>query len=298
MTMRNELSLPPDGGDPLSFQERLYALLSRRAGLYCGCGSSSLPAAAAQALLEGIYFTLGVRPEDGAAALGPLLHADLEEAFQRGLTAIERKIARAKRLCETVQAGLPPIENRSLTDTLNSISRCWPRYDYRCFPQEIPCDIDYQLCLPVPDALLGVDYLIEYLKRLSWENDLLGRFDRRRLIGVLDAYCPDYRGLLINLAEPAAVNALGLVLAGGDPLALTVSDGQRRRIARSLAPLPGPLRVRALEHAAETLCAALGIPRPRARAYWHGLAAGLAPRLGPALERGDLSAIFLSIPVL
>lgn len=290
----HELSVPPDGGAPPELQERLYALLARRAALYNGSDSSSLPVERARALMEGIYFTLGVSPEGGTDALALLPGADLEEAHRRGLLSIERRIVRAKRLWAAVRSGLPPIENRSLYDTLTSMGGCWRRYDYRCFPQEVPCDIDYQLCQSVPETLLGVDYLIEYLKRLSMENELLGRFAPERAAAVLGCACPDYRGLLINLAEPVAVNALGLVLAGEDPLALSVTPGARARIGALLAPLPGALRAAAMERAAEALCAFLGISRPRARRYWRALAAGAVPRVGAALDAGDLSGIFLS----
>jgi hypothetical protein len=79
----------------------------------------------------------------------------------------------------------------------------------------VPCDIDYQLCRPVPEDLLGVEYVNEYLRRVVLENDFLRRFPKEPVIKLLENYCPDYRGLLINLYEPVATNALGSRSSGG-----------------------------------------------------------------------------------
>ena len=62
----------------------------------------------------------------------------------------------------------------------------------------------------MPETLRGVDYVNDWLRRLCLEQNFLDRFDPALVRAVLDRSCPDYRGLLINLYEPIAVNALGL----------------------------------------------------------------------------------------
>lgn len=133
----------------------------------------------------------------------------------------------------------PQIENRSLTDTLAGIGAFWRRYDRRFFAHEVPGDIDYQLCLPAPERLLGVDYLISWLSRLLAESRFLNCFDRRAVVRVLEGSCPDYRGLHINLFEPVAVNALGRTLLGLDPLDLALpSEGRARLAGTGCGPCP------------------------------------------------------------
>ena len=77
------------------------------------------------------------------------------------------------------------------------------------FAQEIPCDTDYQLALPVPPEQQGVDYVVTYLAHLAVENRFLQRYPRKVLCPVWEVYCPP---LPAGGAEP--VRACGVQLAG------------------------------------------------------------------------------------
>lgn len=268
--MKHELSRPGDA-------EELYALLTRRVGLYAGLDHSSVPTALAEELFASVAFTL----EQGGSAPG-----GLEERFEAGLAATRRKLEYGKQLWQAARDSLPLVENLSLRSTVKGIGGFWRRYDYRFFAHQIPCDIDYQLCRPVGEALQGVDYVNAYLERLCMENDFLSRFDPRYVKALLTVYCKDYRGLLINLYEPAAVNALGLALVGGDLSRLNITAEQRGEIGRVL-DREGPERLAA---AAEKLAALLDLRPKAAGEYLRGLAGDLAPRLRTA----DLSGIFLT----
>lgn len=61
---------------------------------------------------------------------------------------------------------------------------------------QVPCIFDYPLRHPVPETLLGVDYINEHLGRPLVEFDFLGRFESRTCMGVLERSGPDYVGLL------------------------------------------------------------------------------------------------------
>ena len=203
--------------DALRAQEALWALLRRQARLYAP-ESSSLPAETAAALTESVLLTLGA-DRDPRVLLAP----DLPEKFWQGQRRLAQKLEVSRRLWQTAWATRSEAENRSLLDTLNSLKHFPDRYDLRFFAQEIPCGIDYQLSQPVPETLRGVDYVNDWLRRLCLEQNFLDRFETALVRAVLDRSCPDYRGLLINLYEPIAVNALGLALLGDDPRSLTVS---------------------------------------------------------------------------
>jgi len=268
--MENELSRL---GDP----EELYTFLARRVGLYTGLDHSSVPTALAEELFASAAFTL----EQGRTAPG-----SLEERFTAGLAATRKKLEYGKTLWQAVRESLPQAENRSLRDTVRNIGTFWRRYDYRFFAHQIPCDIDYQLCRPVSEARQGVDYVNAYLERLWMENDFLNRFDPRYVKGLLTAYCGDYGGLLINLYEPAATNALGLALLGGDFSKLNITPEQRREIGQVLCRV-GPER---LEAAAEKLAELMNLQPKAAGEYLRGAAADLVPRVRAA----ELNGIFLT----
>lgn len=155
-TMANELTCPLTGAEERLWQEKLAALLVRQIALYTANESSSVPAAAARELLRGVLFFLAV-PEDvgsryeadRAACIRTLLSCDLADELARGQRRAQRDAALTIALWRKVVAALPPLENRSLRDTLRSIGRGFHRYDTRFFPQRFDCDIDYQLAVPV-----------------------------------------------------------------------------------------------------------------------------------------------------
>jgi hypothetical protein len=82
-----------------------------------------------------------------------------------------------KRLFITASLGLPAIENASLRDTMRGIRLFFRRYDLHFFAHQIPTVLDYQLSHAVPDSFLGIEYIVEYLRRLIIENDFLRRFE-------------------------------------------------------------------------------------------------------------------------
>ena len=238
--MMNELTRPLTGAEERLGQEQLAALLVRQIALYTANESSSVPAAAARELLRGVLFFLAV-PEEPEASSQPEdvgsryeaeradrirvpLPLDLADELARGQRRAQRDAALTIALWRKVVETLPPLENRSLRDTLRSIGRGFHRYDTRFFPQRFDCDIDYQLAVPVSESLLGINYVNRYLTHLAAEYSLLTRLPQGEVRAVLERSCPDWRGLLVNLYAPVAANALARTLLGGE--GLTLSDGE------------------------------------------------------------------------
>jgi hypothetical protein len=56
--------------------------------------------------------------------------------------------------------------------------------------------------VPVPEGLKGLDYVEAWLNQLLEEARFLALFDEDDISAYLDSWCPDYRGLLINLHDP------------------------------------------------------------------------------------------------
>lgn len=279
--------------DVTAFQARFLRLLERRTAIFTMGDSSSVPADVAVDLLRSVCFVLGIDP-DAPSVPQKLLSVDLDEEFRRRLAEIEHKLELTGNLWRDACAGMPRISNIALQDTLASIGDFPRRYDFRSMAHEIPCSIDYPLCHPVPESLAGVDYINEYLRRLTVEGDFLRRFELRSCVRVLASGCPDYRGLLINLYEPVATNAIGLAVIEEDPQRLDISDGDRAEIARRLSPLGQVGRARVMREAAQSVCAALGIRDDEATEYLGELASDLLPRIEVGLRRDDLRGVFVS----
>ena len=277
--------------DVAAFQERFARLLERRTAIYTMGDSSSVPKHVAVDLLRSVCFVLGIDPERQEVP-ERLLSVDLEEEFRRRLADIERKVELAAELWREVVATMPAIPSVSLQDTLAEIGNFPRSYDFRSMAHEIPCSFDYPLCHPVPESLVGVDYIVEYLRRVLIEADFLRRFDRDACIRVLERTSSDYAELLVNLYEPVATNAIGRALIGEDPRSLRIADEERAEIARRPGLMSAAARKRLLREAADAVCDAVGLG-DEAREYLRALAAELLPRVQVALAHGELGGVFV-----
>jgi len=278
--------------DVAVFQHRLGRLLERRAAIYTMGDSTSVPMHVAADLLRSVCFVLGIDP-DRPEVPQSLLSIDLEGEYRRRLDDIGRKVQAAEKLWRDVCATMPLIENIALRDTLEAIASFFKHYDYRSMAHDIPCSIDYPLCHPVPDSLLGVDYIAEYLRRLRIEAEFLRCFEIEACERVLASSCPDHVGLLINLYEPIAANAAGRALIGRRPAALRITDDDRAEIVRRLGPLGEAKRERALREAGVAACKALGMHAEDSVEYLCEMVPELLPRIEVGLAHGELRGVFV-----
>jgi hypothetical protein len=283
-------------------RRKLLALLARRTGLYTALDSSSVPVETAQELLTSLGFTLGLALRSSGGSAKRMVTEDLDTLYRQGVQILEERLNLGKRLFITASLGLPAIENASLRDTMRGIRLFFRRYDLHFFAHQIPAVLDYQLSRAVPDSFLGIEYIVEYLRRLIIENDFLRRFAPDQVAGLLRSFCPDYRSLPVNLFEPAAANAVGRALLKG-PLPLATDDRvqwlffteeDRRLLAVLFESLPEPGARSALRGAAARLCRTLDIRDPAAQAYLENTASDLYPRIAAALPHGGLGGIFPS----
>lgn len=206
------------------FEAKLWQLMKVQVRRYTGGDSSSVPVELAEELLESVLFTLGIDPK-GELNLDKLnLEMAYEDLLKMGQKRLEKKLTCAKWLWHELCLQLSPLENISLHDTLKGFDGFWKQYNASFFAHQIPCDIDYQLANPVPNTRKGVDYVIEYLTRLTLENTFLKAFETKRCKQVLETYYLDYKGLLVNLYEPVLYTALACNLLGKDVRRLSVKE--------------------------------------------------------------------------
>lgn len=186
--MKDRLEVPLTPSECREVQEKLLELLSCQVRWYTMGESASVPAELAQRLLDSICCCLGISSRHPDERWKRLLNCDVTAAYQSGLSCIEKKTRLGERLWQAVCANLPPVENTSMLDTLKSIGTFWRKYDSAFFAHEIPCDIDYQLAIPVPGSFQGIDYVDQYLenffvKTVSFGNIRPGTW-RRSLIDI------------------------------------------------------------------------------------------------------------------
>ena len=276
-----------------SIQAKLFALLARRTELYTMGEHSSVRIETAQELLQSVIFCLNLYLKQSGNKRKLLAQADLEELFKLGQGVIEERLELGKKLYRIACDSAPEIENTSYKDTLRNIGDFFKRYDYRFFAHLIPCDIDYQLCNPVQEGLQGVEYINQYLGRIIIENSFVSKFENSIVERLLNSYCSDYKGLVINIYAPLAANAVGLALLHEEVRSLCITEADGERLVKLFEPLSVTPAKKALGDAAERACAELKISDASSVRYLRKTAEELFPRIEAALPHGGLDGVFV-----
>lgn len=286
---------PLDERGEAALQAGLYRLLEKRVRYMTMGDSTSVRAETAEELLKSIIYALELYARESGLPRSALLARDICDVYDDAIDVLEREKARAKALYERALAYVPPVGNRSYNDTLKGLGLFFRRYDPRVMAHDIPCDIDYQLCIPVDERLQGVSYVLEYLQRLLYEQAFLARLDGERVKRLLYKYCPDPAEQLINLCEPAIVNAIGASMAGLSVSRLEVPASAGARLAKTIANTDAATVGAKAERASEAVCDALALCEACCRDYVEYVARALCPRLTAAAQNGDLSRVFIDI---
>ena len=283
-----------DEKDMLRIQKGLWLLLAQQTERYTMGDSSSVPAETALELFRSICFSIGWYLQESGDDIS-LLTVNVQNLLQLSRAMLQERIEEGKKLLRQTAASAPPVGSRSYLDTLNGLGEFFRCYDCRFFAHEIPGNIDYQLNQPVPETLLGIAYVEEYLHRLLIENKFCRSFNTEIMISLLENSCPEYRELLVNIYEPVAVNAIGCVLLGKDVRELDISADDRIRLVDYFHSLAQDEARKALRAAADRVCSELQIFDPASCDYLRQTTRELYPRIKAAIAGGDLEEVFTSL---
>ena len=283
MNDRPKLYVPAPG----EITEALYSLLSAQCKSFTGGQSSSLSVETVEALLSSICFSLSCFANKYGQ--NALLKIPPEKALEGARDILKKRI----QLCKTLYLTLLRLpfqpDNVSYRDTVNGMENFFKKYDYYFFADQIPCDIDYQLCLPVSENLWGVEFLTEYIKRLICEGRFCGAFQRYEITALLANFGSRNDELLINVFTPVLSNALGRVLLGHDISTLEVTPDGIEKLFSMFAGLKYEEALPIVDKASKLLCSRVGFSGYNAE-YVTESARTLIPRIC----RCDPKGLFLS----
>lgn len=284
MNDRPKLYVPAPG----EITEALYSLLSAQCKSFTGGQSSSLSVETVEALLSSICFSLSCFANKYGQ--NALLKIPLEKALEGARDILKKRI----QLCKTLYLTLLRLpfqpDNVSYRDTVNGMENFFKKYDYYFFADQVPCDIDYQLCLPVNESLWGVEFLTEYIKRLICESRFCGAFQRYEITALLANFGSRNDELLINVFTPVLSNALGRVLLGNDISTLEVTPDGIEKLFSMFAGLKYEEALPIVDKASKLLCSRVGFSGYNAE-YVTESARTLIPRIC----RCDPKGLFLSL---
>ena len=285
MTQFPVIPLTPEQQRRLSLE--LYARMDSQVKSYNasrGVPSTSVSTETARALMESMRYTL-------EAAGGYFPGADVSELLVRGQTLLEERLEQAKELLNLVEATGPSFQTRYYSETLRRLRRFLTRYDHLHLAHAVPGGLDYPLLIPVPEALLGIDYVLFYVNCLWSENQLLHPISPDALSELTDAAPPDYWAAPQNLCEQVLLNAMAATLLGRKHEPLILSGDEPERLSGILRGMDRDQLRRTFTEALARLCGELHIP-PRPARYAGGVIDQLLPRLSAALPAGNLSTFF------
>ena len=284
MNDRPKLYVPAPG----EITEALYSLLSAQCKSFTGGQSSSLSVETVEALLSSICFSLSCFANKYGQ--NALLKIPPEKALEGARDILKKRI----QLCKTLYLTLLRLpfqpDNVSYRDTVNGMENFFKKYDYYFFADQVPCDIDYQLCLPVNENLWGVEFLTEYIKRLICEGRFCGAFQRYEITALLANFGSRNDELLINVFTPVLSNALGRVLLGNDISTLEVTPDGIEKLFSMFAGLKYEEALPIVDKASKLLCSRVGFSGYNAE-YVTESARTLIPRIC----RCDPKGLFLSL---
>lgn len=263
--------------------EALLSLLGDRIARYTMGDSTSVPIDTAQRLLEGIVFCVSLhRASEGSSVAKD---APLSERYWAGVAEAKRRAKRAGLLLSQAQRGQPPVVNIGFRDTLCALPAFFRWYDAEFFAQEIPCSIDYPLCHPVSDALLGVEFVQDYLSRWLVESRFLRAFSKEALVRLYEQYYGDYNDLLVNLYLPVAEMAVLCTLAGRSIRPLALESGELRAVSDKLTKTDDATANALFSAATDRVLEEAGVRGAMDRAYLSETAQDLLVRLRAAYGR-------------
>ena len=277
-----------------TFDARLVALLAWQTRKYTKGESTSVTVETARELLASLRYTIAVVTEETHIPQERLLTEELPPLIRQGQKLLQGRLERAKRLWAAVCRTAPGLRNVYYADTLRGIGDHFRRYDLYFFAHMKPPCIDNPLLIAADEALQGLDFTEEYLKRVLTENLILSRFDANAVRELLRTGHGNIEEEYLNLCEQPLTNALGLELLGKDARSLRMGNAEQEELLYLLESKTLEHRRQLLRGAAIELCGELETGDAWSRGYVAAFAESLLPRLDAALWAGDVSNIFIA----
>ena len=181
--------------------DALAYLFRKLAKLYTSGAVTTLSNSEAMQLAASLSFALELDGLSDTETIRILCSNDPEALFHQAQRKLSEKTDAALSTWQRIVNLMPPLRNVALRDTLTSIGKMRRTYDTYFAAHEVPCQIDYPLNKPIDINLQGIDYVQTWLDQLLCETKWIARFTPESCIATLEATCPDYRGLHVNLYD-------------------------------------------------------------------------------------------------
>lgn len=191
-------------------------LLAKKTEQFNSGDSSSIRIEKAQDILTSIMFTIGVAlkaypsPDDAVSAVQSI---GVESIYTEGRKRIGILVDQTRKQQLLLVSHLLQTKNDFYSATIvDGINGFFKLYDADFAAQEIHITADYPVYNKTK-RLLGIEFIMQYLKQLYFENMFCTHFFHDDIHHLLCGYDERYENLLMNIYEPVLASALGCILA-------------------------------------------------------------------------------------
>lgn len=276
--------------------ERLE-LLKTQLKYYTKDESSSVMIEVAENLLEGIDYTIGFYLKTLTTIdliLEALKNNTLSQMLENGRDLIKETFDESKKLLEYITKNKLKINNYSYDDTIDhGIPLFFKEYEYFFTPHEGSGSIDYQLYMDNMNYK-GIEYIRNYIKILSLENEFCSNFHIYEINELLKGYDKKSEELLINVFELALINSLGLIICDKFLNSLNISNADREIIKSKLEKLSPEKLEEELLKCADKCCVILNIENKDLISYIKKSTIKLTDWLYESINVNKLETVFIS----
>ena len=245
-------------------------LLADNTERYTKGQSSSVRVEIAQGIMASNLFTIGLYLKslpDLTTALFHIVNEPIEKLYAYGHAILKRKINVAHYFFHLVAKTKLKTPNQAYNLTIDQgFKPFFDTYEINFHAQEIPSDIDYQLIHPVTD-LAGVEFIIQYLENLYYENLFCSYFDAAIIDEVMCGYDEGYQDLLDNICEQVLQNALGCQLLNKSLAGLDFSAVDLDSLRNKFIDTTQPELMQQLKTATNQIITALDVTHPSLKKY-------------------------------
>lgn len=259
--------------------------------------SSSVMVELAENILQCIDYTIGIylKTFDNIGGVANELKSNkLSQILKEGQDLISEKILESKKLLEKINENKLKVDNYSYNDTIDyGIPLFFKEYNDFFAAHETPGSIDYQLCIDNRNYA-GIEYMYNYLKILSLENDFCNKFSINEINKMLKGYDKKCELLLINIFELLITNCLGAVICGKDLKSINISSLDRSYIKNKLNKLSLKELQKELLKCAKLCCQDLYIKDKALISYIEKAALKVSLLINEAIKLNKLETVFIS----
>jgi hypothetical protein len=277
-------------------QLEVVELMAKEVERYTNDESSSLLLEKAQELLQSITYSIGVYLKelpDIDDKINLLMSEKITVLFYRGMDLVAAIKSKSWSLLQDLQKNRLKLNNYAYEDTITmGIPEFFHDYNIEFGAHELMGSIDYQLSNAV-EGLLGVEYILEYLKRFTLENKFLKHFPEGTVNMLLLGFDKEAEHMLINIFELVLTNALGCELLGQNIVTLRINESDLIWLQNNLEKVSYEKLQEKMKNAFDHMVAELEL-EPEVIPYAKAAISEITKRLMNNLKMRTLGRIFVA----